>query len=161
MTKPACQEPFGFKTTSVELRSKTKEAPVPPKPLPDRDAQRRLIDAAIERLLVLLSRRASHDVLVQKVEALYGHTVRLPGSALKLEVRGEGSAGTQLTFNLRADPNRHGPATPQFFSGRRRAVPRGPDRATCPATFGGTVPTGALSPGARGTDVSGGDKQCR
>ena len=30
--------------------------------------------------------------------------VKLPGSALKLKVSSEGAPGTELTFNLRADP---------------------------------------------------------
>ena len=56
-----------------ELQSATPEVPAAPKPKPNKQAQRRLIDNTVGQLLVLLSQKASHDLLREKVEALYGH----------------------------------------------------------------------------------------
>ena len=49
------------------------ENTAPAAPKLQKDPQHQLIDDAIGQLLVLLSQRASHEILVEKVEALYGH----------------------------------------------------------------------------------------
>ena len=56
-----------------ELQSATPEVPAAPKPKPNKQAQRRLINEAIGQILMLLSQKAGHDILREKVEALYGH----------------------------------------------------------------------------------------
>jgi hypothetical protein len=42
-------------------------------PCQNQAQQRKLIDGAIGELLVLLSQKASHEVLTEKVEPLHGH----------------------------------------------------------------------------------------
>jgi hypothetical protein len=46
--------------------------PVTRQPRQNKAQQRKLIDGASGELLVLLSEKASHEVLTQKVEALHG-----------------------------------------------------------------------------------------
>jgi hypothetical protein len=69
----------GRKTTAQMVKSAVKELhlarsanPVSRQPRQNKDQQRKLIDGAIGELLVLLSQKASHDVLTEKVEALHG-----------------------------------------------------------------------------------------
>ena len=68
------------KTTAQMVKSAVKELqlagtanPVTRQPRQNKDQQRKLIDGAIGELLVLLSQKASHEALTQKVEALHGH----------------------------------------------------------------------------------------
>jgi hypothetical protein len=61
------------KSAVEELQPGAKAAPVVQKPGPAKPEQRRLIDDTIGQLLVLLSKKASHGVLVTRVEALHGH----------------------------------------------------------------------------------------
>ena len=67
------------KSAVQELQLRATAAPVVQKPGPAKLEQRRLIDDTIGQLLVLLSKKASHGVLVSRVEALHGHIHALFG----------------------------------------------------------------------------------
>ena len=67
------------KSAVQELPPGAKEALVIKKPGATKAEQRRLIDDTIGQLLVLLSKKASHGVLVSRVEALHGHIHALFG----------------------------------------------------------------------------------
>jgi hypothetical protein len=76
----AAEKASGRKTTAQMVKSAVKELhlagsanPVTRQPRQNKDQQRKLIDGAIGELLVLLSQKATHEVLTQKVEALHGH----------------------------------------------------------------------------------------
>jgi hypothetical protein len=60
------------KAAVQELHPPGGAKPVPSQPRQNKAEQRKLIDGAIGELLVLLSQKASHEVLTQKVEALHG-----------------------------------------------------------------------------------------
>jgi len=60
------------KAAVQELQPAAGTKPVPSQPRQNKAEQRKLIDGAIGELLVLLSQKASHEVLTQKVEALHG-----------------------------------------------------------------------------------------
>jgi hypothetical protein len=75
----ATEKATGRKTTAQMVKSAVKELqlagtakPVTRQPRQNKEQQRKLIDGAIGELLVLLSQKASHEVLTQKVEALHG-----------------------------------------------------------------------------------------
>jgi hypothetical protein len=55
-----------------ELQMGGTAEPVTRQPRQNQAQQRKLIDGAIGELLELLSQKASHEVLTQKVEALHG-----------------------------------------------------------------------------------------
>ena len=72
--------------TVKELKSEapgTPEVSVAPKPRVRMAAHRQMIDDAIGQLLLLLSQKASHDILTEKVEALHGYFQALFLKALK------------------------------------------------------------------------------
>ena len=76
----AVEQADGRKITEQIVKAAVKELqpdgtakPVARQPRQNKDQQRKLIDGAIGELLVLLSQKASHEVLTQKVEALHGH----------------------------------------------------------------------------------------
>jgi hypothetical protein len=76
----ATEKAPGRKTTARMVKSPVKELqlagtenPVSRQPRQNQDQQRKLMDGAIGELLVLLSQKASHEVLTEKVEALHGH----------------------------------------------------------------------------------------
>jgi hypothetical protein len=60
------------KSAVKELHLAGTANPVSRQPRQNKDQQRKLIDGAIGELLMLLSQKASHEVLTQKVEALHG-----------------------------------------------------------------------------------------
>jgi hypothetical protein len=75
----AVENAGGRRITARMVKSAVKELqlagtanPVSRQPRQNKDQQRKLIDGAIGELLVLLSQKASHDVLTEKVEALHG-----------------------------------------------------------------------------------------
>jgi hypothetical protein len=75
----AAEKASDRKTTAQMVKSAVKELqlagtenPVTRQPRQNKDQQRKLIDGAIGELLVLLSQKASHQLLTQKVEALHG-----------------------------------------------------------------------------------------
>ena len=60
------------KAAVQELQPPASAKSVPSQPRQNKAQQRKLIDGAIGELLVLLSQKASHDVLTEKVQALHG-----------------------------------------------------------------------------------------
>ena len=74
----AVEKAGGRKITAALVKAAVKELqpagtvnPVTPEPRQNKTQQRKLIDGAIDELLVLLSQKASHEVLTQKVESLH------------------------------------------------------------------------------------------
>jgi hypothetical protein len=75
----AAEKTPGRKTTAQMVKSAVKELhlagtanPVTRQPRQNQAQQRNLIDGAIGELLLLLSQKASHEALTEKVEALHG-----------------------------------------------------------------------------------------
>jgi hypothetical protein len=62
-----------LKNVVLGLRSTLVQDQQPKPKRPSSQAKRRLIDAAIGELLMLISQKANHGVLMEKVEALHGH----------------------------------------------------------------------------------------
>jgi hypothetical protein len=60
------------KTAGQELQLAGETTPATRQPRQTKTQQRQLLDSAIGELLVLLSQKAIHDVLTQKVESLHG-----------------------------------------------------------------------------------------
>jgi hypothetical protein len=60
------------KSAVNDLQLGGKPMPVSQEPRLNKAEQRRLIDNAVGQLLALLSQKASHDILTEKVEALHG-----------------------------------------------------------------------------------------
>ena len=60
------------KAAVQELQPAVAQNPVTRQPRQNQAQQRKLIDGAVGELLVLLSQKASHEVLTQKVETLHG-----------------------------------------------------------------------------------------
>ena len=69
------------KAAVQELQLGGSPAPVTQQPRRNKAEQRRLVDDAIGQLLMLLSQKASHQVMTEKVEILHGHIQALFGSS--------------------------------------------------------------------------------
>jgi polyhydroxyalkanoate synthesis regulator phasin len=76
----AVEKAGGRKITAQMVKAAVKELqpaeaakPVASQPRQNQAQQRKLLDGAIGELLMLLSQKASHEVLTQKVEALHSH----------------------------------------------------------------------------------------
>jgi hypothetical protein len=72
------------KTAVKELQQVGNAKPVTRQPRQNKAQQRKLIDGASGELIVLLSQKATHEVLTQKVEALHGQD---PGSVPEAELQ--------------------------------------------------------------------------
>jgi hypothetical protein len=86
----AVQKAGGRRITARTVKSAVQELgfapeakPAASEPRQTRAQRRRLIDEAIGQLLVLLSQKASHEILTQKVEALHRHIRALFPTATK------------------------------------------------------------------------------